>query len=276
MQKTLKKRLPIIYSWIHIIYMSTGIYKQKIINIEATNKAVKASKHNIQLDYMSKVFNNSFMVHNGPFKGMQYIDNSSGSALLPKILGSYEEPIQDWILEVIRKNYETIIDIGCAEGYYAVGFGMRMPDTEIIAYDIDEEAKANLYKLMKLNRLDNIKIRSECTFGALNSLCKKNTLVFCDIEGFEKTLLDPNRVPNLKYVDLIVESHDCFYPNLTELLINRFYKTHTIKMVLDYPLRMNKYHTPNTCSIHDLHEVQNEDRPPAMRFLYMKSVDEKL
>jgi len=28
---------------------------------------------------------------------------------------------------VIAKRYDKILDIGCAEGYYAVGFAMRLP-----------------------------------------------------------------------------------------------------------------------------------------------------
>ena len=71
---------------------------------------------------MQEVFDNQYIIQNGHFKGMNYIKRSSGSALLPKILGSYEEPIQGWIKEVIEKK-----NIGCAEGYYACGFARRLP-----------------------------------------------------------------------------------------------------------------------------------------------------
>jgi len=271
----LKNKAPVLFQLMKSTYQSTSFQKRRFVNMTAANKEKKDGLNNLIHEYMSKVFNDSFVVHNGPFKGLRYIDQSSGSALLPKILGSYEEPIQDWVLEVMQKKYKTILDIGCAEGYYAAGFGMKMPSTEIFAYDIDKDALFKLEKLIKLNHLENIQIRSECTFKELNTMCKKNTLLFCDIEGFEKILLDPNKVPNLKYVDLIVESHDCFFPNVTEILINKFYKTHTIKMVVDYSFRLNKYLTPNKCSIHDMNQIQNEDRPPAMKFLYMESVDGK-
>jgi len=38
-----------------------------------------------------------------------------------KLLGFYEQPLQPYIEQVIQTGYPTIINIGCAEGYYAVG-----------------------------------------------------------------------------------------------------------------------------------------------------------
>ena len=274
-KKILKNKTPIIFQLVKRAYQTTIFYKKSIASLEAASKEKKERLIKLNLEYMIKVFNYSFVVHNGPFRGLRFIDEPSWGPLLPKILGSYEEPIQDWVLEAIERKYKTILNIGCAEGYYAAGFGMRMPSTEIIAYDIDEDAQIKIDKLIKLNHLKNIQIKSDCTFNELNLMCKKNTLIFCDIEGHEKILLDPNKVPNLNYVDLIVESHDCFFPNITELLISRFYKTHTIKIVVDYPLRLNKYLTPNKCSLQELNQIQNEDRPNAMKFLYMQSVDGK-
>lgn len=39
-------------------------------------------------------------VLNGPFQGMRYIDASNGSQLLPKLVGTYEEPIHEWVYEI--------------------------------------------------------------------------------------------------------------------------------------------------------------------------------
>ncbi len=226
---------------------------------------------------MEDVFNNEFIIHNGPFKGMKYINNSLGSALLPKILGSYEEPIQEWIDEAIyKKKYRYIIDIGCAEGYYAVGFALKMPNSFVIAYDINDEARRKLNELKIINNITNIQIKSECSHQELNSLCKVNTLVFCDIEGFEKVLLDPLKVNNLKYVDIIVETHDCFVPNITDELIKRFYLTHIIKIVVDYPFRKNSYTIPNEATKEYQIYMTDERRPKYMKFIYMKSIYEEL
>ncbi len=259
------------------IYKNTAYYKNKIEKLKEVQRINKNRREKEESKIMNEVFDNQYMVQNGHFKGMKYIKRSSGSALLPKILGSYEEPIQDWIREVIEdKNYVNILDIGCAEGYYAVGFAMRLPNTKIIAYDIDEEARKNSTELKDLNELTNIEINAECTHKELNFKSKENTLVFCDIEGFEKILLDPIKAPKLKYVDLIIESHDCFVPNITEDLIARFYMTHTMRIIVDYPYRIKKYYTPKKATQEQYNYVTDEKRSKYMKFIYMESINGKI
>jgi hypothetical protein len=92
-----------------------------------------------------------------------------------------------------------------------------------------------LENLRDINKLYNIIINSECSHECLNHKSDYNTLIFCDFEGFEKELLDPIRVPNLKFVDIIVDAHDCYVPNVTEELIKRFYLTHTATIIVGYP-----------------------------------------
>ncbi|MFQ3224327.1 MAG: hypothetical protein ACI8Z5_000575 [Lentimonas sp.] len=65
-------------------------------------------------------------VLNGRFKGMHYPQKASvGSELDPKLLGSYESELVAIIHLILTQNDTTIIDIGCAEGYYAKGIGMK-------------------------------------------------------------------------------------------------------------------------------------------------------
>ena len=268
----LKENPPLLFKILKFLYKSNPLYKkrveaEKLIRQESNRKKVeKESK------IMREVFDNKYEVQNGPFKGLKYIKRSSGSALLPKILGSYEEPIHDWIEQVIsKKKYDQILDIGCAEGYYACGFAMKLPDAKVVAYDIDEQARTNTCELAKLNELLNIEVHSECTHVELNERSNENTLVFCDIEGFEDYLLDPSRVPNLDKVDLIIESHDCFFPGITEKLISRFASTHKIELQIDYDFRLGNYSTPKFCSKENMKLTTDENRMPLMKFIYMES-----
>ena len=222
---------------------------------------------------MNEAFNNEYFVHNGPFVGMQYIQQSSGSAFLPKIIGSYEEPIQKWVEQIIiSKKYNTILDVGCAEGYYAAGFALSRPDIEIIAYDTNQKAREKVKIMIGINNINNITVKAECSLEELNSKSQKGALVFCDIEGAEKNLLDPIMAPNLLAADILCESHDCVEDGITDELINRFYKTHAIEIVVDYPSRILKYKMPNQVCLDDYNEIINEHRAEAMRWLYMKSL----
>ena len=101
-------------------------------------------------------------------------------------------------------------------------------------------------------------------------------MVFCDIEGFEQVLLDPSKAPNLKYVDMLIESHDCLVPNITEELISRFYKTHSMRIIVDYPYRINKYDTPQKLTNNQFNYITDEIRPKFMKFIYMKSFEGKI
>ena len=62
---------------------------------------------------------------------------------------------------------------------------------------------------------------------------QSSTLVFCNIEGAELELLDPEIAPALKSMDIIVESHECLRAGITDALITRFTATHDIQLITD-------------------------------------------
>ena len=66
-------------------------------------------------------------VASGPFAGMRHGDIAVGSVLTVKLLGTYEKELWPIIDQIIATAYPLIIDIGAAEGYYAVGLAMRIP-----------------------------------------------------------------------------------------------------------------------------------------------------
>jgi hypothetical protein len=147
-----------------------------------------------------------------------------------KVIGFYESPIHRWILDAIDRNYETIVNIGSAEGYYTVGFALKSKVSTIYAYDTDIVEHENAAKLADLNGVANkIHIRDLCTIDELNRMSNR-ALIFCDIEGGEFDLLRPDLAPGLAQADLIVELHEFCRPGLTETLVSRFLPTHRIEM----------------------------------------------
>ena len=84
-------------------------------------------------------------VLDGPFKGLKFVAKSTEGCHIPKLLGSYEQPLSPYIEEIISKNYSNIINIGCAEGYYAVGLASRMKTVQILACDINIEAQKTCF-----------------------------------------------------------------------------------------------------------------------------------
>src|ERR1700751_5228426 len=64
----------------------------------------------------------------GPFEGMKYPYDVVLSSCVPKLVGCYEEELHSVIEQIIRGRYSIVVNVGCAEGYYAVGLALKMPD----------------------------------------------------------------------------------------------------------------------------------------------------
>lgn len=173
------------------------------------------------------------VVGGGPFMGMKYIARASGSALTPKIVGTYECELHEVIESAIARRYQTVIDIGCAEGYYAVGLALRLPGARIFAFDIDVEALQNLHDLARLNDVqDRIELGGRVEPEDLNRFNQGRCLVICDVEGEEITLLDPRRAPALRQHDIIVEIHDGLSSRrIRDALTKRFGDSHHLRFI---------------------------------------------
>lgn len=174
------------------------------------------------------------VVMQGPLKDMDFLPQSAEGCHIAKLLGCYEQPLQPVIEQAIQATYPIILNIGCAEGYYAVGMARRMPETKVMAFDLNPQAQEVCAELARKNA-----VAERITIGALFKpedfavYAGQKVLVLCDIEGAEKDLLDPAKAPALTGMDLIVESHECLIAGITQLLIERFAATHNIIVVED-------------------------------------------
>lgn len=190
-----------------------------------------------QQAFARKVYRDSTPeVLHGPFAGMKYFNRVVWGPLTPKWIGSYECELWDIVEEIVRRSYPTVIDVGCAEGYYAVGLAWRMPSTRVHAFDLDCFARRQVRALAELNRVsDRLVVEAECTHEVLRELIHpKRTLLVVDIEGAELQLLDPDACPRLRSCDILVECHavDEDRPAaVAEAIAGRFAATHDGKTV---------------------------------------------
>lgn len=170
------------------------------------------------------------IVLEGPFKGMRYPDlNITEASFLPKIVGSYECQLHPTISEIINTDYTDIIDVGSAEGYYAVGLAQKMPQTMVHAFDINTKDMDFCRNMAQLNQVNNITFNHFCSPQTLLDFrAKGRLLVFCDAEGYELDLFTEEVIQNLANTDYLIELHDVINPLISPTLINRFRKTHQI------------------------------------------------
>ena len=173
-------------------------------------------------------------VMQGPLKGLDFLPQSTEGCHIAKLLGCYEQPLQPFIEQAIQAAYPLILNIGCAEGYYAVGMARRMPLTRVLAFDLNPKAHETCRALAAKNGVSNrVEVGALFESEDFAAYSGQRVLVLCDIEGAELELLNPQRAPALAGMDLIVESHECLVPGITQTLVDRFRPTHEITLVQD-------------------------------------------
>ena len=194
--------------------------------------------------WRSELIKNTFLknegctVLEGPLRGLEFLDRSAEGCHVAKLLGCYEQPLHAFFENILAGKYRKIINIGCAEGYYAVGFAFAVKGLISLAYDIDPAARRACKALAEQNSVsDRVVIGGEFTASNFQAHAGRDVLVFCDVEGAEVDLLDPILAPSLAEMDLIVESHDCLRADISELLTDRFSATHDVELIADNGLR---------------------------------------
>jgi hypothetical protein len=212
------------FSIVGFFIVSTRLAKKRKIGI------TKAKLESLVDDDFFK----NIEVQSGPFKGLKYPDiDSVGSMIYPKLLGSYEKELWDVLKEMIGNDYTEIIDVGCAEGYYAIGLGTIKKNARIYAYDTSEKARYLCKKMAILNKIeDRVNIKTECTAKELGSFkFTGKGLIISDCEGFEKELFNMSNIHNFSNCDLIIETHDFIDINISTYIKDVFINTHHITSI---------------------------------------------
>lgn len=221
-------------------------------------------------------------VQSGPFAGLKYVYTAVCSSYLPKLIGSYECELHRVLDVAFQKDYRCVIDVGCAEGFYAVGMARRLPQATVFAFDTSYEARALCRRMARINRvLDRVVVRGECTPQNLQQLLSETvspskTLVFSDCEGYEKTLLDPEIAPKLRSCDILVEMHDFVSADISSLLKARFSASHDIEIIDVKPRSAEDYESIAFWP-HDVQEwALREGRPDGMQWAWMSAKSDSI
>ncbi len=164
----------------------------------------------------------------GPFKGLDYVTTASEGARVPRLLGCYEATLHPIFEEIIANRPPLVIDVGCAEGFYAVGLALRLPDTTVWARDADEAAQIKCAELADHNGVaGRVKVGGALTHADFDICRAQHTVVICDIEGAEAELMNPDKAKGLRRADILIEVHETDGEiSLLEELERRFAETH--------------------------------------------------
>ena len=163
-------------------------------------------------------------VSGGPFAGLRYTDTRP-LTLVPKLLGIYERELHAAVEAAIRASPARIVNVGAADGYYAVGLARRCPDARVVAYEADAGQRALLEQLVAANGVA-VEIHGTAGRDALGEA----DLVVMDCEGCERALLHPPLAATI-----LVELHDVWDPGVGAVVTERFAASHDVVVIPSGP-----------------------------------------
>lgn len=150
------------------------------------------------------------VVLRGPFAGLRF-PRVSGywGAFVPKLLGSYERELHPVVEALCSMPWSAVVNVGCADGYYAVGLALRT-GAPVLAFDLDPEARRCCEELAAANGVgDLVSVGAGCDAATLPELpLGERALFVVDCEGCERQLVTEATRDLLAPHDLLVETHD--------------------------------------------------------------------
>lgn len=250
----LRRRYPKAYTHAEVIYPSAVAYPREFFVSGAVSR----------LRRYTREF--GWSVIDGPFSGTAYPPPIAPWVrdLGAKLIGSYEAGIQDIIERVIATEPKSVVDVGSAEGYYAVGFALRLPTARVTAVDIDPVARLLCRGLAQRNGVSD-RVTTQARADLTDAAIGERSLVFLDCEGAEYELADPVRFPALADATVLVELHEFFHRDILAVLADRFAATHDIEVHEEHRAtvaadRLSRWPDP------DVEKLLNERRPELMRW----------
>lgn len=153
----------------------------------------------------------------GPLKGFQFAPDSRWS--LPDraamLLGLYEKEVLDFIYQKSASaNRTTFIDIGAADGYYAVGCVSQGLFVKSYCFEIDGKGRSIIRKTAILNGVQDkviiFRAADEVALSSIPNVVLGCSIVLIDIEGAELEFLNEHVIDLLSRSIVIIEIHDFF------------------------------------------------------------------
>ena len=126
-------------------------YRKLPASVRAPLRWVSMPRWYLALAYIRCLANGRVL--SGPFAGMRLeLSPVSSRHLLGYVLGTQELELRDTVESIVRRGYATIINVGAADGYYAIGLARRLPSTEIVGFEALAEHHAALRRAARVDR----------------------------------------------------------------------------------------------------------------------------
>ncbi len=225
--------MPSLKTYINKVLSPTGYA------IARANQADMTALHRQRLRLSQSIAKGlDYVTRYGPFEGLRLAGDSHWSAgdTAIKLLGLYEQDLFPAVRDQIARRPDCIINIGAGDGYYAVGLKRLLPQSHVIAYDIDQRAALSCLQTAQVN---NVAIDAKTAFSVkdLTEAARRYQRVFVvmDCEGCESQLLHSEHPSCFRRMSFLIECHDGSVPHMAARLAAKFDTSHNVDTIREGP-----------------------------------------
>lgn len=184
------------------------------------------------------------VVQAGPFKGLSLDGeaNISQGPLAVKLFGIYERVVVNQILAL--GPFNDVINLGAADGYFSLGLLRAGLARRSICFEMTASGRAAIARNAQRNGVaDKVVILGKADENISQVLAPtgfsvERSLVLCDIEGGEFSVLSREFLQELSGAVFIVELHDRIHsgrPDQRDALIARFPANYECRVIQTVP-----------------------------------------
>jgi hypothetical protein len=241
------------WNLLKMLSQKIGTRKKKVGRSHLTVAMIKAEASRA----LKKKLGNT--VRYGAFNGLRLSDDVwwGKHDIGNKLLGQYEYHVVQQLVE-LSQTYDCLIDIGAADGYFAVGAAKAGLFSKIVCFEIGEEGRRIIRNTAQLNEVaDRVIVNGIATEESLGQVIEAcgPAAILCDIEGAEFDLLTEKLLNMTRDCTFIVELHDNMgskYNNQRTELLERAQKNFDVA----YLVRSN----PPVHSFQELNDMPDDSR----------------
>ena len=249
----------------------------------------------IKLNYYSPIQKRKYLLQNkiieitnskvidGNYKSLYLNCNNDRSShdFSSKLLGCYEEEVQNKLIELAKKyKLKNIVNFGSAEGFHILGLLKNNFFENGFIFETNKKLISSFEDNKKKNNINNdVKIfnqyaKLETLEEYINEEDLKKTLFLVDIEGSEYEMFKNQNINKFKNSIFIIEDHP-FYKKKDENL--EFYNLIEKKFKVSYVFSSNrdpfKFKELNDFNDDDKWLLMSECRPKSMRWIVLEPLD---